>query len=309
MFPASALPHQAPPALASSYIGRFAPSPTGALHAGSLVAAMASLLDARTHGGQWLLRIEDLDTPRVVPGSDRQIMAQLSALGMAWDGDVVYQSTRDAAYQAAFDQLLAQGRIYGCACTRKEIADSVLSNRGALPAGEVPYPGLCRNGLPPGRTARAWRLRVPGGVHCYTDRCVGEQCQDVQREVGDFVLRRADGLWAYQLAVVVDDAWQGVTDVVRGADLLGSTARQRVLQQMLGLPLPRMMHVPVVTNALGQKLSKQTGARALDLSAPLRTLQEAWIALGFSALPARDLPDFWTCAIRQWAQRYSGRHR
>ena len=171
----------------SAYIGRFAPSPTGALHAGSLVAAMASLLDARAHQGKWLLRIEDLDTPRVVPDSDRQIMAQLTALGMAWDGEVVYQSTRDAAYQAAFDQLVAQGHIYGCACTRKEIADSLISSRGALPVGELPYPGTCRHGLPPGRSARAWRLRVPDGMCCFTDRCVGEQCQDVQKEVGDFV--------------------------------------------------------------------------------------------------------------------------
>ncbi|QEI07456.1 tRNA glutamyl-Q(34) synthetase GluQRS [Pigmentiphaga aceris] len=292
----------------ASYIGRFAPSPTGALHAGSLVAAMASLLDARARQGTWLLRIEDLDTPRVVPDSDRQIMAQLTALGMHWDGDVVYQSTRDAAYQAAFDQLIAAGHIYGCACTRKEIADSLMSSRGALPVGELPYPGTCRHGLPAGRSARAWRLRVPDGVHCFNDRWVGEQCQDVAREVGDFVLRRADGLWAYQLAVVVDDAWQGITDIVRGADLLGSTARQRVLQELLGLPLPQMMHVPVVTNELGQKLSKQTGATALDLDNPLRTLQNAWSALGFSPLPAQNLPDFWTSATRQWAQRFVPAH-
>ncbi len=288
----------------STYIGRFAPSPTGALHAGSLVAAMASLLDARANRGKWLLRIEDLDTPRVVPDSDRQIMAQLSALGMAWDGEVIYQSTRDAAYQAAFDQLVAHGHIYGCACTRKEIADSLISSRGVLPVGELPYPGTCRHGLPPGRSARAWRLRVPDGVGCFMDRWLGEQCQDVQKDVGDFVLRRADGLWAYQLAVVVDDAWQGVTDVVRGADLLGSTARQRVLQALLGLPLPRMMHVPVVTNELGQKLSKQTGATALDLKNPLYTLQMAWQALGFSPLIAQNLPDFWTAATQQWAQRF-----
>jgi glutamyl-Q tRNA(Asp) synthetase len=266
---------------------------------------MASLLDARAHGGRWLLRIEDLDTPRVVPGSDHQIMDQLAALGMAWDGEVVYQSSRDAAYQAAFDQLVAHGHIYGCACTRKEIADSLVSSRGALPVGELPYPGLCRNGLPPGRTARAWRLRVPDGLRCFTDRWVGEQCQDVQREVGDFVLRRADGLWAYQLAVVVDDAWQGVTDVVRGADLLGSTARQQVLQHLLGLSAPRMMHVPVVVNELGQKLSKQTGAIALDLENPMYTLETAWKALGFSPLNAGNLPEFWFSATRRWAQQHA----
>ena len=293
----------------SPYVGRFAPSPTGALHAGSLVAAMASFLDARANDGTWLLRIEDLDTPRVVPDSDRVIMEQLTALGMAWDGEVVYQSTRDTAYQAAFERLTADGHLYGCACTRKEIADSVVSTRGALPVGELPYPGLCRAGLSPGRSARAWRVRVPDGVRCFTDRWVGEQCQDVQRDVGDFVLRRADGLWAYQLAVVVDDAWQGVTDVVRGADLLGSTARQQVLQQLLGLPVPRTMHVPVVTNELGQKLSKQTGATALDLTDPLGSVQKAWAALGFSPLAAGNLPDFWLTATRQWAQRFPWRAR
>jgi glutamyl-Q tRNA(Asp) synthetase len=270
---------------------------------------MASFLDARANDGTWLLRIEDLDTPRVVPDSDRHIMAQLTALGMAWDGEVVWQSTRDAVYQEAFDRLRAAGHIYGCACTRKEIADSVVSTRGALPVGELPYPRLCRDGLPPGRTARAWRLRVPDGPHCFADRWVGEQCQDVQRDVGDFVLRRADGLWAYQLAVVVDDAWQGVTDVVRGADLLGSTARQQVLQQLLGLPIPRTMHVPVVTNAEGQKLSKQTGATALDLADPLGTVQTAWRALGFASLAVGNLRDFWLAATREWARRHPWRAR
>ncbi len=289
----------------TGYVGRFAPSPTGLLHAGSLVAAMASYLDARAHRGQWLLRIEDIDTPRVVPGSDREIMGQLRALGMHWDGEVVYQSNRDAAYREAFNALQASGKLYGCACTRKEIAAAVLARHGRLPEGELPYPGLCRHGLPDNRTARAWRVRVPDGDTCFVDRWTGPQCDDVAAQCGDFVLWRADGLWAYQLAVVVDDAWQGVTDVVRGADLLSSTARQRVLQTLLGLPHPGTMHVPVVVNDIGQKLSKQTGATALDVSAPITTLAAAWAALGFAPLAADKLDAFWQQATTQWARRWS----
>lgn len=213
-----------------TYVGRFAPSPSGPLHAGSLATALASWLDARAQGGRWLLRIEDVDTPRTVAGAADVIMGQLQALGLVWDGDIVWQSRRNAAYQAAFDALAAQGLIYGCGCTRREIADSALRGQTAPGAdGERPYPGTCRHGLPAGREARAWRLRVPDGVERFEDRWLGPQEQDVAQAVGDFALRRADGLWAYQLAVVVDDAAQGVTDVVRGADLLSSTARQRVL--------------------------------------------------------------------------------
>ncbi|MDX3904404.1 MAG: tRNA glutamyl-Q(34) synthetase GluQRS [Pigmentiphaga sp.] len=286
------------------YAGRFAPSPTGPLHHGSLVAALASYLDARAHGGRWLVRIEDLDAPRVVEGADRIILGQLRALGLHWDGDVLYQSSRHHAYRSAFDRLRRDGAVYACGCTRKEIADSILTIRGYLPAGELPYPGTCRQGLH-GRPARAWRLRVPPGTVRVADRWMGEIEQDVATQVGDFVLFRADGMWAYQLAVVVDDAAQGVTDVVRGADLAGSTARQKVLQELLGLPSPRWMHVPVVVNAEGQKLSKQTGAAAIDTAQPLDALQAAWRHLEFEPLRVEDVPAFLAEATGRWARRWA----
>ncbi len=291
-----------------TYVGRFAPSPSGPLHAGSLATALASWLDARAHGGRWLLRIEDVDTPRTVAGAADVIMGQLQALGLVWDGDIVWQSRRNAAYQAAFDELAAQGLIYGCGCTRREIADSALRGQTAPGAdGERPYPGTCRHGLPAGREARAWRLRVPDGVERFEDRWLGPQEQDVAQAVGDFALRRADGLWAYQLAVVVDDAAQGVTDVVRGADLLSSTARQRVLGRMLGLPPLRYLHVPLILDpASGLKLSKQNGAPAVDTRAPLAALQAAWAALGFAPLAATDVPSFLREATARWAARFPG---
>ncbi|GAA0505750.1 MULTISPECIES: tRNA glutamyl-Q(34) synthetase GluQRS [Pigmentiphaga] len=287
----------------SDYVGRFAPSPTGPLHQGSLVAALASYLDARAHGGRWLVRIEDLDAPRVVEGADRVILEQLRALGLHWDGEVLHQSSRHQAYRDAFDALRRQGMVYACGCTRKEIADSILNSRGYLPPGELPYPGTCRDGLH-GKPARAWRLRVPPGDVRIEDRWMGVIEQDVAADVGDFVLFRADGMWAYQLAVVVDDAWQGVTDVVRGEDLLGSTPRQKVLQTLLSLPVPRWMHVPVVVNADGQKLSKQTGAAAIDTRRPLAALQEAWRHLQFEPLPAADAPAFLAEATDRWARRW-----
>lgn len=292
-----------------TYVGRFAPSPSGPLHAGSLVAALASWLDARAHGGRWLLRMEDVDTPRTVAGAADTIMAQLNALGLHWDGDVMWQSQRSAAYQSAFDTLAARGLIYGCGCTRREIADSALRGQTAPGAdGERPYPGTCRHGLPPGRQARAWRLRVPDGIERFEDRWLGPQEQDVATAVGDFALRRADGLWAYQLAVVVDDAEQGVTDVVRGADLLSSTARQRVLGRLLGLPPLRYLHVPLILDAAsGLKLSKQNGAAAIDTEAPqgaLAALADAWHALGFAPIVASDRADFLRTATAQWARRF-----
>ncbi|CAB3914694.1 Glutamyl-Q tRNA(Asp) synthetase [Achromobacter mucicolens] len=291
-----------------TYIGRFAPSPSGPLHAGSLATALASWLDARAQGGRWLLRIEDVDTPRTVAGAADVIMGQLQALGLVWDGDIVWQSRRNAAYQAAFDALAAQGLIYGCGCTRREIADSALRGQTAPGAdGERPYPGTCRHGLPAGREARAWRLRVPDGVERFEDRWLGPQEQDVAQAVGDFALRRADGLWAYQLAVVVDDAAQGVTDVVRGADLLSSTARQRVLGRLLGLPPLRYLHVPLILDpASGLKLSKQNGAPAVDTRAPLPALQAAWAALGFAPVAAKDVPSFLQEATARWAARFPG---
>jgi glutamyl-Q tRNA(Asp) synthetase len=292
------------------YIGRFAPSPSGPLHAGSLVAALASYLDARAHAGAWLLRIEDVDAPRTVPGADRVIMRQLQALGLCWDGEVLWQSDRDAAYRAAFDQLSAQGLVYGCACTRREIIDNhaaLARPHTALLDGERPYAGTCRNGLPPGRQPRAWRVRVPPGEETFVDRWLGPQRQDVAHAVGDFVLRRADGMWAYQLAVVVDDAAQGVTDIVRGADLLSSTARQRVLARLLGLPSPRVMHVPLVLDpATGLKLSKQNHAPPLDLSHPTHELARAWRALGFAPIAAETPSAFLAAATRQWGARYNG---
>lgn len=285
------------------YTGRFAPSPSGPLHAGSLVAALASWLDARAQSGRWLVRIEDIDTPRTVAGADEIILAQLRALGLLWDGEIVWQSRRGALYQHAFDQLAARGLVYGCGCTRREIADSQAGTAGA--DGERPYPGTCRNGLAPGREARAWRLRVPPGIERFDDRWLGLQAQDVALAVGDFALKRADGLWAYQLAVVVDDADQGVTDVVRGADLLGSTARQRVLGRLLGLPLPRMMHVPLVVDpATGLKLSKQNHAQAVDTGRPLAALAQAWQNLGFAPLAVPDVPAFLAEAIARWAMRF-----
>ena len=247
-----------------AYTGRFAPSPTGPLHLGSLVAALASYLDARAHGGRWLVRIEDLDPPREMAGAAQAILATLAACGLAADAEPVWQSRRGPAYQAAFDALTARGLTYPCACTRKEVADSVANLREHAFGRELVYPGTCRAGLAPGRTARAWRLRVPDQTIAFDDLFQGPQRQDLAREVGDFVIKRADGPWAYQLAVVVDDAEAGITHVVRGADLLASTPRQIALQRLLGLPTPVHAHVDVLTNPQGEKLSKQTGASAVE---------------------------------------------
>ena len=286
------------------YVGRFAPSPSGPLHEGSLVAAMASYLDARTHGGRWLVRMEDLDTPRMVPGASQTILKQLAELGMHWDAAPWYQSERLSAYQEAFDALRQQGLVYPCGCTRKEIADSVLRLQGHFPDGERPYPGTCRNGLPPGRQALSWRLRVELGMETFEDRLLGAQHQEVSQAVGDFVLRRADGIWSYQLAVVVDDAAQGITDIVRGADLLGSTARQQRLATLLGYRVPFVLHVPLVLGQDGQKLSKQNGAPSLDLSAPLALLQRAWMRLGFDKFEADRMDLFWSRATQIWGQAH-----
>ncbi len=255
------------------YTGRFAPSPTGPLHFGSLVAALASWLDARAAGGRWLLRVEDLDRPRAAPGASERILRALQGLGLEWDGPVVHQSRRLELYRRALDRLAAHS--YPCGCTRKEMADSALAIDGARI-----YPGTCRHGLAPGKLERATRLRTDSLPIRFVDRLLGPLEQALEREVGDFLLYRADGQFAYQLAVVVDDAEQGVTDVVRGADLLDSTARQIFLQRLLGLPTPRYLHVPAVVNAAGEKLSKQTGAQPLDLSQPARELRRALRFLG-----------------------------
>ena len=283
----------------TSYRGRFAPSPTGPLHAGSLVAALASWLDARAHGGRWLVRIEDVDTPRCIPGADTMILAQLAACGLHPDEPPQWQSKRGALYQAALDRLVRTRKAYPCACSRKDIEDALAAQgRPRVRGQEAPYPGTCRSGLH-GRPARAWRLRVPEGVVHWTDRRLGAQQQDVAGEVGDFVLRRADGLWAYQLAVVVDDADEGITHVVRGEDLADNTPRQLVLQRALGLAAPAYLHTPLVLAADGEKLSKQNGAMALDLREPLAALNAAAAVLG---LPPRsgDVGDALAAWVRQW---------
>ncbi|MFY7856863.1 MAG: tRNA glutamyl-Q(34) synthetase GluQRS [Rubrivivax sp.] len=274
-----------PVGASARYVGRFAPSPTGPLHAGSLVAALASWLDARAHGGRWLVRIEDVDGPRCVPGADRLILGQLERCGLRSDGQVLWQSTRGAAYAQALDGLRAAGHAYDCGCSRRDIEAALAAQGVALSRNvERPYPGTCRHGLD-GKAPRAVRLRTlaADGSHeviAWTDRRLGPQKQDVTAQVGDFVLRRADGLWAYQLAVVVDDAAQGVTDVVRGEDLADNTPRQILLQRRLGLPAPRTLHTPLVRGDNGEKLSKQNGAAPLDLSVPLRALAAAAEALG-----------------------------
>ncbi len=258
-----------------NYLGRFAPSPTGALHFGSLVAAVGSYLDARAHGGRWLVRMEDVDEPRCSPQYADEILRQLEAHGLTWDGEVVYQSQRKPLYQSALDQLIERGAAFSCACTRREIADSTLHGI----EGPV-YPGTCRNGLH-GKTARAWRVRVNDTPICFADRLQGQQCQQIERDIGDFIVKRADGLFAYQLAVVADDFAQGITHVVRGADLLASTPRQIHLQTLLNYPTPAYLHLPIVTNEAGQKLSKQTLAPALDSQLVSANL---WDALNFLGL-------------------------
>src|SRR5450631_3791935 len=260
------------------YRGRFAPSPTGPLHFGSLVAAVGSYLDAKHHQGKWLVRIEDLDTPRTVKGAADKILSTLEAYDLHWDEKIIYQSQRTAAYQDAFEQLQTQNQLYPCACSRREIADSAL-HRG----DELVYPGTCRNGIAQGKTARAWRVRVNDTTINFTDRLQGNITQSLATEVGDFVVKRADGLFAYQLAVVVDDAAQGITDVVRGADLLDSTARQIALQRALDLPTPSYAHLPLVLGPDGRKLGKRDGAlplETLDASRVRSALAFALRALG-----------------------------
>jgi glutamyl-Q tRNA(Asp) synthetase len=289
-------------------IGRFAPSPTGLLHAGSMVAALASWLDARAQGGRWLVRIEDIDRPRCVRGADAAILAQLAALGLHADEAPIHQSARDAAYRAALERLLTDGQAYPCACTRREI-DDTLAAAGAAHQRHADrvYPGTCRSGLhgKPARAVRLRTLRADGGdeVVEWVDRRLGAQRQNVTREVGDFVLRRADGLWAYQLAVVVDDAWQGVTDVVRGEDLADNTARQILLQRALGLPTPRHLHTPLVLAADGQKLSKQNGAAPLDTTDALAVLRAAGRVLGVR-VEATSTADWLAAAVAAWRSRW-----
>lgn len=296
------------------YLGRFAPSPTGPLHEGSLVAALASWLDARAHGGQWLVRIEDVDTPRCVPDMDGTILQQLASLGLLPDDVPLWQSRRHAAYQAALDGLAACGLAYACTCSRKDVA-AALQARGVVPQrhGELVYPGTCRGrqDAPSGPTA--WRFRtdlqnglqgdiawqnmpnplmepsqsaitsIANGWVAWYDRRLGPQRQQVEAAVGDFPLKRADGCFTYQLAVVVDDAFQGITHVVRGEDLADNTARQILLQRALGLPTPAYLHTPLMLGANGEKLSKQNGAAPLDLTQPAALLCSAAERLGLQS--------------------------
>ena len=271
----------------SVYRGRFAPSPTGPLHFGSLVAATGSYLDARANGGEWLVRIEDIDAPRTVPGAAEDILKTLEGFGFEWDGEVVFQSRRIDLYHAALVRLQLAGHVYPCACSRSAIAAA--TSRNSIDGGLL-YPGTCRTGLKEGAAARAWRLRVPDREFVLHDRVQGESRQNLERDVGDFVLLRADGQYAYQLAVVVDDAEQGITDVVRGADLLDSTPRQILLQRALGLPTPRYLHLPLIVDAHGDKLSKSMAALPVDDASPLPALRAAWQALGQAPALLAGLP-------------------
>jgi glutamyl-Q tRNA(Asp) synthetase len=300
----------------SIYRGRFAPSPTGPLHFGSLVAAVGSYLDAKHHRGTWLVRMEDLDTPRCVPGAAEDILRTLEAFGLHGDEPVIYQSQRTTAYEEALRQLQAIGAVYPCCCTRKEIADSALNGI----EGPV-YPGTCRNGIPAGREGRAWRVRTnittsvrpelvegqvgfdrlsPNGLRVeFPDALQGHITQHLETEIGDFVVKRADGLFAYQLAVVVDDAFQCITHIVRGADLLASTPRQIYLQRLLGFTTSVYMHFPVAINEAGEKLSKQTLAAPVDASHPVETLLRVLKFL--QQPPPAGLADYDVKAVLDWA--------
>lgn len=330
--------------MSAAYIGRFAPSPTGLLHAGSLVAALASWLDARAHGGRWLVRIEDVDQARCLPGVDQLILRQLALCGLHPDDEPLYQSRREGVYQRVLDALAQRGRAYPCTCSRREI-EQTLEHLGRPRGrhGELVYPGTCRPGpgkpavrgglangphdrigdhgvnpaspgVPapapvPGTRACAWRMRVPAGVLLWEDRRLGAQAQDVAAEVGDFVLQRADGYWAYQLAVTVDDVAQGVTHIVRGEDLADNTPRQIVLLHALGYPTPTYLHTPLVLGPNGEKLSKQNGAEALDLGTPtavMTALNAAAQVLGLSAV--RDLQSGRPAsALAAWVPKWKAR--
>ena len=292
-----------------AYIGRFAPTPSGPLHAGSLVAALASWLDARAHHGRWLLRFEDVDGPRSVPGVERLILQQLAAVGLLPDAPPLWQSQRGPFYAQALERLCAQGLAYACACSRRNIGERISAlGLAALTGAERVYPGTCRAGLA-GKPARAWRLACgTNGAPVFidwTDRRLGAQHQDVTHAVGDFVLQRADGPWAYQLAVVVDDAEQGITDVVRGEDLADNTARQIHLQQRLGLPTPRYLHTELVRDDSGEKLSKSRGAAPLDLRDPLAALRAAAMVLTLAVPDSDNVGDYLAHAIFAWRQRWS----
>ena len=277
-----------PIAPATRPVGRFAPSPTGDLHFGSLLAAVASSLNARAAGGRWLVRIEDVDPPREVPGSARRMLDDLARFGLVSDEPVLYQASRSEAYRSARDELLRRGLAFWCGCTRSDLPESGI------------YPGTCRDGLPPGAEPRSVRLRVPEQPIRFVDEIQGPSEERLDREVGDFVVWRADGLPAYQLAVVVDDAWQGVTEVVRGADLLDSTARQVHLQQCLDLPTPRYAHHPVAIGSDGRKLSKRTGSDPVADRPAAQALEAALHFLGQACPAGLSLAELWAWALAHW---------
>ena len=282
-----------------AYRGRFAPSPTGPLHFGSLVAALGSYLQARSAGGEWYVRIEDIDPPREVPGASDDILRTLESYGLNWDSEVVYQSQRTDHYSSALRNLEREGLAYPCSCTRREIREHNARHRGRA---TTVYPGLCRSGpLRPDRDT-AYRLRITGNRIEFADQEVGVFAMHLREDCGDFVLKRRDGLFAYQLAVVVDDADQQITEVVRGQDLLDSTPGQIYLQHVLGLPTPAYMHLPLVRNDAGQKLSKQTGARPLTTAEAPSTLHAALCFLGLS--PSADLRNAAVEEIVDWGVRH-----
>ena len=291
----------------SGYRGRFAPSPTGPLHFGSLAAAIGSYLDAKHHHGIWLVRMEDLDAPRCVPGAADDILHTLEVFGLHSDEPVIYQSQRTAAYEEALQRLKDIGAVYQCCCTRKEIADSALHGI----EGFV-YPGTCRFGMAHQRATPAWRVRTDlfdrhsgtgrnDDLIEFDDVLQGRITQNLEKEIGDFVVKRADGLFAYQLAVAVDDAFQHITHIVRGADLLASTPRQIHLQHLLGLPTPHYMHLPIAVNAAGEKLSKQTLAAPVDVSHPVATLLRVLAFLRQE--PPAELTDCDVGTVLDWAVR------
>lgn len=279
------------------YRGRFAPSPTGPLHAGSLVAALGSYLEARTNHGVWLVRIDDLDPLRVVRGSADEILRTLEACALEWDGGIVYQSTRGPAYHAAVHALRGAGRLYACACSRREIAEA-----GLFGIEGYVYPGTCRGGLPETRAARAWRLATDENAIAFDDAVQGRMEQTLARDVGDFVLYRADRVYAYHLAAALDDAEEAITHVVRGADLLDSTPRHIYLQRLLGLPTPHYAHLPILVNARGEKLSKQTHAPAVDRANTVPAMLDALRFLGQS--PPADLARASAREVVRWAEAH-----
>jgi glutamyl-Q tRNA(Asp) synthetase len=280
------------------YVGRFAPSPTGPLHFGSLIAAIASYLEAKTQHGKWLVRMEDLDKPREMKGAADDILHTLSAFGFEWDDEVIYQSQRTALYQQALDQLQNDGLIYPCSCSRKEIADSATHGIEGLV-----YPGTCRTGMRQPRAQHAWRIKVTDEIFSFNDAVQGHQSQQLSRDIGDFVLKRADGLFAYQLAVVVDDDAQHITHIVRGADLLNSTPRQIYLQRLLGFEQPCYAHIPLAVNKQGEKLSKQTLAIPINMESAGPLIFDALNALGQrppAEMKNATVQELWRWAINHW---------